>query len=72
VADHPHFDAVELVNHHDHPTEGAIRYVRDPFLIDGVRGSIQQSAPQLGQQSAEILAELGYDSDHIARLIGEG
>ena len=71
VADQPHFDAVELIDQHDHPTEGSIRYVRDPFLIDGARGSIQHSAPQLGQQSAEILAEIGYDPGQIARLTGE-
>ncbi len=72
IAADPHFDAVGLIAEADHPTEGPIRYVRDPIRVNGEVSPLRRAAPRLGQHSAEILTELGYGPDRIAEITGGG
>ena len=53
----------------DHPTEGRLRMTDPPIRFSASPSSIRRMPPQLGQQSAEILAEAGYSSDQIERLL---
>ncbi|MFW2357715.1 CaiB/BaiF CoA transferase family protein [Hydrogenophaga sp.] len=39
-----------------------------PLALDGERLGVRHSPPQLGEHSAELLAELGYSGDEAARL----
>jgi crotonobetainyl-CoA:carnitine CoA-transferase CaiB-like acyl-CoA transferase len=52
--------------------DGACLTVSSPFAIEGVAKSAVRAAPELGQHSAEILGELGYDAAEIARLRASG
>ncbi len=54
--------------HYDHPTEG--RLVRTPITIrlSETPASIRRPPPRLGEHSAEVLAELGYDQASIRDL----
>jgi formyl-CoA transferase len=51
-----------------HPTEGDIVAIHRPVTIDGAREAHRLPAPTLGEHSAAVLTELGYDASGIARL----
>ena len=48
------------------PSGGTMRFVRNP-IADPVPN--ESAAPELGQHSAEILAEIGYSDDEIQKLL---
>ena len=71
LGDDPHFAAVELITEHDHPTEGRYRSVRDPVMYRSGSPGLYRHAPHLGQHTAEVLAEIGYDAERISIVTGE-
>ncbi len=56
----------------DHPLLGPIRQVGVPFKLAPRRPRSGRAPPLLGEHSAEILAELGYDPATIERLRADG
>jgi crotonobetainyl-CoA:carnitine CoA-transferase CaiB-like acyl-CoA transferase len=59
---------VEIV----HPRVGRTRQVRPPFDLARTPATIRTPPPLLGEQTDEILAEIGVDAGEIARLRREG
>ncbi|MGI9616649.1 MAG: CaiB/BaiF CoA transferase family protein [Acidimicrobiales bacterium] len=68
IGDDPHFAAVGLLQDAEHPSEGTYRYVRSPIRLNGESATIDRHPPRLGQHTAEVFTELGWDPDHIAKL----
>jgi crotonobetainyl-CoA:carnitine CoA-transferase CaiB-like acyl-CoA transferase len=68
----PHLQDVGFWNFDEHPTEGRIRRTRTPVTFRGGMREEVLPAPRLGQQTREILAELGYDEAAIAAMIETG
>lgn len=56
---------------HDPERHGEPIMVNTPIIADGAPRA-RGRAPELGQDSASLLAELGYDSSRIARLARDG
>jgi crotonobetainyl-CoA:carnitine CoA-transferase CaiB-like acyl-CoA transferase len=56
----------------DHPTLGRIRQVAPPFELSLTPASIRTPPPLLGEQTDEILAELGYSPSEIDTLRAAG
>jgi crotonobetainyl-CoA:carnitine CoA-transferase CaiB-like acyl-CoA transferase len=56
----------------DHPVLGTIRQVGVPFKLSATPASIRLPPPLLGEQSDEILAELGYGPAEVADLHARG
>ncbi|MEV0184601.1 CoA transferase [Streptomyces sp. NPDC050625] len=54
-----HVTAVDLFAVQDHPTEGKIRTVRSPFLIDGAPLAALEPAPALGAHTQDFVDEFG-------------
>ncbi len=68
IAKDPHFAEVDLIAEHDHPTEGRYRVVRDPIMFRSGSPGLHRHAARLGQHTAEVLAEIGYDQAAIDSL----
>jgi crotonobetainyl-CoA:carnitine CoA-transferase CaiB-like acyl-CoA transferase len=56
----------------DHPRMGTVRQVGLPFELSATPASIRTAPPLLGEHTAAILAELGYDDAAIADLAARG
>jgi crotonobetainyl-CoA:carnitine CoA-transferase CaiB-like acyl-CoA transferase len=68
----PHLNSVNFWEIHEHPSEGAVRTPRVPVQMSDARTDISRLQPRLGERSAEILHEYGFDADEIDRLTAEG
>jgi crotonobetainyl-CoA:carnitine CoA-transferase CaiB-like acyl-CoA transferase len=56
----------------EHPRLGPIRQAGVPFKLSATPAGIRSAPPLLGEQTDEILADLGYGLDQIAALRAEG
>ncbi len=68
----PHLVAVDLLPVVEHPTEGPYRRVRDSVRYDTMDTSLRRHAPNPGEHTAEVLAELGWDRASIEALAAVG
>lgn len=72
LPNHPHLKAVGLFQVMEHPSEGAVRYVRPAVRFTASPASVRLPAPRLGQDTASLVAGLGYSSAEIATLEAAG
>ena len=69
---HPQVLASEILIEHEHPVAGRVRQTRTPARFEGTPPGAPRAAPRLGENNAEILAELGYSESEVARLRENG
>jgi crotonobetainyl-CoA:carnitine CoA-transferase CaiB-like acyl-CoA transferase len=55
-----------------HPALGTVRQVRPAFDLSATPASIRTPPPLLGEHTAEVLRELGYDQEGVTRLAATG
>ncbi|GAC1608211.1 MAG: CoA transferase [Ramlibacter sp.] len=68
----PHLNSVDFWTIAQHPTEGALRLPANPVRMSASPPEVTRLPPTLGQHSAEILRECGYDEDRVAALLAPG
>jgi len=56
----------------DEPSDYGMKLLASPILIDGKRPPIKSPAPVLGQNTEEVLLELGYSWDDIGAFRDKG
>ncbi|MEM7534489.1 MAG: CoA transferase [Chloroflexota bacterium] len=67
-----HLQAINFFPEQDHPSEGRIRTTAIPSTWSESQPSLHRHTPLLGQDSREVLRELGYDEDKITALVDAG
>jgi crotonobetainyl-CoA:carnitine CoA-transferase CaiB-like acyl-CoA transferase len=71
VAD-PQASANEFFVPFDHPTHGKVEMVASPIKLSRTPATIRKRAPEFGEHTEEVLLELGYGWDDIARFKQQG
>ncbi|MFN4089381.1 MAG: CaiB/BaiF CoA transferase family protein [Alphaproteobacteria bacterium] len=66
--DCPHLEAVGMFPTFEHPTEGRMRAIKVPVHFSKTPGGHYRPADRLGASTDEVLSEVGYSPDEIARL----
>jgi len=61
-----------LIAEVDHPTAGRVRAPGIPVRMDGTPPSVRMHPPLLGEHTDEVLAEIGFTEDEIAKLRKDG
>jgi crotonobetainyl-CoA:carnitine CoA-transferase CaiB-like acyl-CoA transferase len=64
--------AQDLVLEVEHPRIGPLRVSGAPYHFDGEPVRARLPPPLLGQQTTEILTEVGYSAEEIDELIASG
>lgn len=72
LADDPHIQSIGMFEELDHPTEGRYVSIRPPITFSGEDFRIRHHAPRLGQDTADVLREVGLSAEQIAALAASG
>jgi len=72
IETHPQVQANETLTESEHPTLGRVRHTRPVTRFAGTPSSVRRLAPELGEHSEEILAELGFEPAETRELIEAG
>ncbi|SEG63009.1 CaiB/BaiF CoA transferase family protein [Halobellus limi] len=70
VADDPQIQHNEMIIEVEHPNGGTFQTTGFPVDMSETEEAVTQRPPELGEHTAEVLAELGYDDDKIAAITG--
>lgn len=68
----PHVRARGLVQTVTHPVGGEVRFVGPVVKMSATPPRVRLRPPLLGEHTAEVLAELGFDATEVERLFAQG
>jgi CoA:oxalate CoA-transferase len=68
----PQVLAQEMVLEVEHPGHGQVCMTGFPVKLSATHAQLRRPAPQLGEHTDAVLAQLGYDPDRIAALRRDG
>ncbi len=72
VEQNPQVQLRKLIEDWDYPGKGKVKFVKTPIMIDGQFPETKMMAPQLGEHTTAILAEIGYNKEEIQTLLDKG
>ena len=65
MIEHPQVVANGVVIETEHPGAGLLRQARPAARFSGTPTSVRRGAPELGEHTEEILAEIGFTEDAL-------
>jgi crotonobetainyl-CoA:carnitine CoA-transferase CaiB-like acyl-CoA transferase len=68
---HPQYEANDSVDVATHPQLGSLRRVKPPARFGGERLAPACDSPDHGENTVEVLGELGYSAEEIASMIAD-
>ena len=68
----PHLTAVKMFPEVDHPTEGRMRHIKVPVSFSKTPGGLYEHAKVLGENTEQILSDLGLSDTDISDLYESG
>lgn len=72
LLDDPHLKDTGFYREIEHPTEGTILRTKTANRFSGGMREDDLPAPHIGEQTREVLAEIGYDAAAIDKMLGDG
>jgi crotonobetainyl-CoA:carnitine CoA-transferase CaiB-like acyl-CoA transferase len=72
VLEDPQVRYLDLVEEVAHPQAGKLQFVGGPVGYDGLAKAPSSPPPLLGEHTAAILKELGYDPADVEKLVAQG
>ncbi|MGB5948591.1 MAG: CoA transferase [Parvibaculum sp.] len=72
LQDDPHLKAVDFFQRYDHPHAGPYFALRPPVRFSATPANIRLHPPRLGEQTREVLAEVGLVDDDISAIEAAG
>lgn len=72
VVENPQIVSREMIIHQEHPIAGTVMIPGVPIKLSKTPGSVETSAPLLGEHSATILSQMGYALSDIQSLKEKG
>jgi len=72
LCDDPQIRASEVIWQGEHPSAGTYRQPVHPITFAETPAQLRRHAPALGENTREVLLELGFDAEEIARLSEQG
>ncbi|MDR7076571.1 formyl-CoA transferase/CoA:oxalate CoA-transferase [Neobacillus niacini] len=69
---HPQVEYREMIQEVEHPTIGMLKMLGIPLKLSATPGSVRKAPPLLGEDTNEVLANLGYSSEVIAEFKVKG
>lgn len=72
VEQNPQVQLRKLIEDWDYPGKGKVKFVKTPIMIDGQFPETRMMAPQLGEHTTAILAEIGCNKEEIQTLLDKG
>ncbi len=70
--EHPQSGARDLIVETRHAIAGDVKTIGHPVKFSKTPAKVAKAAPVLGQHSREVLEQLGYDEETVARLVESG
>ena len=68
----PHLESVGFWQTMEHPTEGLLRVSKPPLGFSDSPAAVRRLPPRIGQDTTDVLTELGIDAAEIERLYAQG
>jgi succinate--hydroxymethylglutarate CoA-transferase len=64
-------EARDVISSTEHPAVGEIPVIEHPLNYDDAEVGFDKAPPLLGEHTAEVLADIGYDEEQIAKVTGK-
>ncbi len=69
---HPQVQAREMIQEVEHPTIGMLKMLGIPIKLSDTPGSVRKAPPLLGENTEEVLKQLGYSEEDLIKLKEQG